>query len=450
MLLPCDDLPGPLDALARVAHRDAPALLDGAVSHDDLGRWSVLAVEPVEWLRGTAADWPVARDRIRAGLTAAAATDPDLPPFRGGWIGWLGYELGAAFDHQVVAPDDPHGLPDFSLARYDAAVAWDHQRRRAWLVGASSAATDRLRDLLLGRARLETGEWRTRWNLRSRLPVDRHPAPVSNFTAETYRQAVTEVIARILAGEIFQANLSQRFSVPFGGSALAAYAALRRRAPGSHGAYLDHGDHQVLSVSPECFLRLDPGSRRIETRPIKGTRPRSDDPARDATLAEDLRASVKDRAENVMIVDLMRNDLNRVAVPGSVAVPALCRLESYATVHHLVSVVTAELRDGCDALDLLAATFPGGSITGAPKLRAMAILAELERTRRGPYCGAIGWIGSDGALALNVAIRTVTLARGTASVPAGGGVTALSDPAEEHRETLDKAAALLAALEEAQ
>ncbi|MFZ9690213.1 MAG: chorismate-binding protein, partial [Phycisphaerales bacterium] len=178
-------------------------------------------------------------------------------------------------------------------------------------------------------------------------------------------------------------------------------------------------------------------------------RPRDADPTRDAALAAALAASAKDRAENVMIVDLLRNDLARVAETGSIAAPALCRLESHAAVHHLTSIVRARVRPGCDALDLLAATFPGGSITGAPKLRAMAILADLEPVVRGPYCGAIGWLGLDGSLALSIAIRTLTLADGTVAIHAGGGITALSEPTAEYEETLDKARALVAAVAEA-
>jgi para-aminobenzoate synthetase component 1 len=257
------------------------------------------------------------------------------------------------------------------------------------------------------------------------------------------------VIDYVVAGDIFQANLSQRFTTPFRGDALALYRALRRRAAGSHAAYLDRGRVQLCSMSPERFLQYDPVTRHVETRPIKGTRPRDHaDPGHDTSLAADLLTSAKDRAENVMIVDLLRNDLHRVCEADSVAVPSLCRLETHAAVHHLVSIVTGTLRPGLDALDLIAATFPGGSITGAPKLRAMDIIAELEPVARGAYSGAIGWIGHDGALDLNIAIRTVTLVDDVASVHAGGGITALSEPAAEYQETLDKAQALLDALAE--
>ncbi len=439
VLLPLDPAPDPLDALTRVAHLSHPVLLDSAADRDGMGRWSYLAVDPEELLETSADHWPAVRDRIRASLDPADH-HPGGPPFQGGWIGWLSYELGRAFDHQPLSVGEPV-VPDLSLGLYRTVVAWDHAERRAWVVAADEEAAERL----VSTMRQATGDKRPPGE--GMPPVACRRSPVTDFTPSSYRAAVADVIARILAGEIFQANLTQQFRMSFDGEPLAAYLALRARAPGSHSAYLDRGMVRVLSMSPELFLRFDPRTRRVETHPIKGTRPRSSDPGLDGALAADLLVSEKDRAENVMIVDLLRNDLSRVAVPGSVAVPSLCRLESFAVVHHLVSTVTATVHEGRDALDLLAAAFPAGSITGAPKLRAMAIIAELEPRRRGVYCGSIGWIGLDGGMELSVAIRTVTLAGGEAMVPAGGGVTALSDPAEEYQETLDKANALLAAIE---
>ncbi len=438
VLLPFDSAPDPLDALARVSHLPHPVLLDGASDPDGLGRWSYLAVDPDELIECGADAWPSARDRIRASFDPTHH-HPDGPPFQGGWIGWLSYELGRAFDRQPVAAGMPV-VPDLSLGLYRTVVAWDHAEQRAWVVAEEEEAAERL----VSDMRQATGDGRLPGD--GVPPLTRRLSPAADFTPDSYRTAVADIVARILAGDIFQANLTQQFRLPFDGDPLVAYRTLRERAPGSHAAYLDRGRVQVLSMSPELFLRFDPRTRRVETQPIKGTRPRSGDPDADTTLAADLLLSEKDRAENVMIVDLVRNDLNRVAVPGSVAVPSLCRLESFAVVHHLVSTIIATVRDDCDALDLLAATFPGGSITGAPKVRAMAILAELEPVRRGVYCGAIGWFGLDGGLELNIAIRTVTLAGGKAIVPAGGGVTALSEPGEELQESLDKAAALLAAL----
>jgi para-aminobenzoate synthetase component I len=259
---------------------------------------------------------------------------------------------------------------------------------------------------------------------------------------------VARVVEYILAGDIFQANISQRFwgELPEGVDALALYRRLRRRNPAQFAALLDYGDITIASASPERFLSLDDGL--VETRPIKGTRPRGDTPEEDARLAAELLGSEKDRAENVMIVDLLRNDLSRVCRDHSVLTPEICVLESYATVHHLVSTITGRLLPDSDAVDLLRATFPGGSITGAPKFRAMEIIAEIEPTRRGPYCGAIGWLGFDGSMDTSITIRTYCMKGRTVTFQAGGGITADSDPAAEYEETLAKARALVAALRE--
>lgn len=418
-----------MEAFRAVCGRPGVVFLDAAANPPQLGRWSYLATDPAETIGGSAEDWPAAAERIRAGFRHPQHESSDeLPPFQGGWIGWFSYEFGRAFDAQPIARAGAQHVADFSLARYESLLAWDHQTGTCWQVGEPfTSGPDR--PPAVASARRE---------------------PVANFTRDEYIASVATVIERILAGDIFQANLSQQFVQPYGGDTVALYHALRRRAGGSHSAYLERDGVTILSVSPERFFSYDPLLRLAETRPIKGTRPRDhNDPARDTALADELRGSEKDRAENVMIVDLMRNDLHRVSLPESVTVPALCALESHAAVHHLVSTVQGTLIPGRDVLDLLAATFPGGSITGAPKLRAMEIIAELEPVARGVYCGAIGWIGNDGGADLNIAIRTVTVADGVATLGAGGGITALSDPEQEYQETLDKAAALLAALAEA-
>ncbi len=265
----------------------------------------------------------------------------------------------------------------------------------------------------------------------------------SNFTRPAYEAAVERALAYIRAGDIYQVNLSQRFEATLGGrDPFDAYLHLRAQSPAPFGAYLSFPGYAVLSSSPERFLRYDPATRLIETRPIKGTRPRGPGPQTDRALADELLSSAKDRAENVMIVDLERNDLGRVAEIGSVRVTGLCELESYATVHHLVSTVQARLRPDRDVVDLLRATFPGGSITGAPKIRAMEIIDELEPVARGVYTGAIGYIRSNGALDLNIAIRTMMVKDQRAFFHVGGGIVADSDPAQEYEETLHKGAAL--------
>jgi len=256
---------------------------------------------------------------------------------------------------------------------------------------------------------------------------------------------VREVIERILSGDIFQANVAQRFEAPvppdfdhFG-----FYRRLRTLNPAPFSAYLDHEDFVIASASPERFLKVE--GDRVETRPIKGTRRRFADAVLDALQARALTESRKDRAENVMIVDLLRNDLSKVCVPGSVQVPRLCGLETYASVHHLVSSVVGRLREGQGAADVLAAAFPGGSVTGAPKVRAMEIITEMEGHARGPYCGAIGYIGFDGTMDTNIVIRTASFRGGACVVQAGGGIVTASDPAAEYDETLDKARAMFEA-----
>ncbi len=253
------------------------------------------------------------------------------------------------------------------------------------------------------------------------------------------------VIDYIHAGDIFQANLSQRFraALPAGANPYAMYRRLRTVNAAPFAAFFNTGDCQILSSSPERFVKIT--GDQVEARPIKGTWPRGATPAEDAALAENLMTSEKDRAENVMIVDLLRNDISKVRRDHSVMVPELCSLESYARVHHLVSSVTGQLHPGTGAVDLLRACFPGGSITGAPKVRAMEIIAELELTHRGLYCGALGFIGYDGAMDSNIAIRTMALEDGAAVFQVGGGIVADSDPAGEYHETLAKAEALFAA-----
>jgi para-aminobenzoate synthetase component 1 len=266
----------------------------------------------------------------------------------------------------------------------------------------------------------------------------------STFSRPAYLDAIEQTRGYIRAGDIFQANISQRLEVPFEGHPFALYETLRRCNPAPFAAYFDIGEAVVVSASPERFLRLERG--HVETRPIKGTLPRGS-AVDDAAAAHALRASEKDRAENVMIVDLLRNDLSKVCLDHTVAVPQLCVVERHSTVHHLVSTVVGCLRPGLGALDLIRAAFPGGSVTGAPKVRAMEIIAELEPTRRSVYTGALGYIGFDGTMDSSIAIRTFVLTRGTAFFQVGGGIVIDSDPGMEYLETLAKAKGLLTALE---
>ncbi len=381
------------------------------------------------------------------------------PPFVGGALGFLGYDWGRVLERRPAARYDDLGMPGAMFGLYDWALVWDHEAGECWLVSTGLPAT--------GDARATAAAERLQ-QVRARLaeadqpqlpPSDASPAagggrilapsyPVlalenaeaiglrSTFTGRGYLSAVQRVREYILAGDIFQANMSQRFEAPLQEAPLAFYQRLRRENPAAFGAFLSFGDVTVLSVSPERFLLLE--GNRVETRPIKGTRPRGLGPMHDQALGRELTESEKDRAENVMIVDLLRNDLSRVCRPGSVRVPELFTLEQHPTVHHLVSTVVGETCPGVTATGLLRATFPGGSITGAPKVRAMEIIAELEPTERGLYCGSIGYISHGGQMDSNIAIRTCVVRNGRIYFSGGGGIVADSDPEHEYRETLHK------------
>ncbi|WP_279356005.1 aminodeoxychorismate synthase component I [Methylobacterium indicum] len=441
----------PADAAARLrgAGLGRLALLDSAMRHDTLGRHSYLAAAPFGTFRARdgRATWNGAAvpgtplEALRAVLAPyRIEADPDLPPFQGGAIGYFAYDLGASLE-RVAPPARRAGLADdLAVSLYATVVAFDHRAGTCRLIATGFPETEPA-----ARARRAERDLDALAEALSRPAPEGAPAPVaplawrSNFTAESYAGAVERVRDYIRAGDIYQANIAQRFeaALPPGFDAFAFYRRLRARNPATFAAYLEGDGLTLASSSPERFLRLD--RRAVETRPIKGTARRAADPAEDRARAEALAADPKERAENVMIVDLLRNDLSRICAPHSVAVPTLCGIETYAGVHHLVSAVTGTLKEGADGLDLLAATFPGGSITGAPKLRAMDIITEIEGDAREAYCGAIGWIGFDGSLDTSIAIRTVMLDATRAVLQAGGGVTLLSDPDSEYRETLTKA-----------
>ncbi len=438
----------PIEAAARLAGLPRLALLDSAMPHPTLGRYSYVCADPFGVFRvseGGAASWNGAPldapplDALRAQLRRFPLAPRDgLPPFQGGAVGLVGYDFGWALDGRACPT--PGGDDTVDLPFYDVVVAFDHREGRCTLLSSGVPAGGEARAL----ARLDQFE-----ALLAHPAPPPPPAPVVAWRpdegAAAHAAAVERVRALILDGDIYQANISRRFAAPRppGVAAFDLYRHLRLANPAPFAAFLDGGARQILSTSPELFLRCD--GRAVETRPIKGTAPREATAEADRAAAAALLASAKDRAENVMIVDLLRNDLSRVCEPDSVAVPTLCAVESYAGLHHLVSAVTGRLRADADALDLLGASFPGGSITGAPKGRAMEIIAAVEGRSRGPYCGAIGWFGFDGAMALNIAIRTVVATADTLEFRVGGGITLRSDPAAEYAETLVKAGRLLAA-----
>ena len=410
------------------------------------GRWSFIAAHPFQrlyWRHGEAGK-PF--DLLKSALADLPPVEgsEDTPPFPGGAAGFFGYGLGRTLERlppeeRPFAIDDQH-LPDMALGFYDTVLAFDMLARRAFIV--STGLPERDPDARRKRAALRAAEMRERIASPQRAMT---PAPFatpgifSNFTREGYEGAVARVIDYIHAGDIFQANLSQRFEATLseGDTPYALYSRLRTASPAPFASFFNFGEGAIVSSSPERFLLCRDGE--VETKPIKGTRGRGPTPEEDSRLAAELLASEKDRAENVMIVDLLRNDISRVCEDGSVTVDKLCELESFANVHHLVSTVRGKLRKDETATDLLAACFPGGSVTGAPKRRAMEIIAELEPTARGPYCGAIGYLGADGNMDSAIAIRTMTVKDRRVTFQAGGGIVADSDPEAEYEETLAKA-----------
>jgi len=462
LITPLVPAPDPADACARLIGLPHRAWLDSATAHHRHGRYSFLAADPWTAVRADRRD-PIAT--LRATLAPHRRDPvPDVPPFQGGAIGYLAYEFGRRLEQLPAPRADDLALPDVWFGLYDWVITWDHATARAWLISTGLPATG---PAAARRARTRADMVLARLVARSPAPArdltpGTLPAPpgelptepvaglgyaVASVTTESrYRDAARQIRDYIAAGDVFQVNLTQRLAAPLPGDPLAFYQRLRRVNPAPFAAYLEPGPWVVASASPERFVQVD-GRGHVETRPIKGTRPRRpDDPRADATLGAELLASEKDRAENVMIVDLLRNDLARVCMPGSVAVPELCALESFASVHHLVSTVVGQLAPGRDALDLITAAFPGGSITGAPKIRAMEIIREVEPVARGVYCGAIGYWSVTGTLDTSVAIRTCTIRSGRVYFGVGGGITADSDSALEYRETLDKARGIVNAL----
>jgi para-aminobenzoate synthetase component I len=455
----------PAEELARVIGTwPGPALLESGPGFGGDGRWSILAAHPRLVYTATDSQWSIHTDRgsaergegdvltvlggllRRFGLAEVrGAQDPDSPPFQGGMIGFLGYDLATRLERLPRRNARDSRLPDIRLALYDTAITIDAQSGRAqlhaWdLTGEGQRALARRQDQW--RAALERG-------LRTgHSPAERPPRlgrPVGSVDRESYLAGVRRVLDYIAAGDVFQVNLSHRFLARGRPSPLALYEALKVRSPAPFGAFLAWDDLAVISASPECFYQTR--GDLIVTRPIKGTRPRGHRPTEDARLAAELAASPKDRAELTMIVDLERNDLGRVCAYGSVVVRDALAIESFAQVHHLVATVEGRLRKGAGPIEVIRAVFPGGSITGAPKIRAMEIIDELEPHRRSLYTGAIGYLSRGGMSGFNIAIRTILVEGDRASFQVGGGIVADSDPEAEYDETLAKGRGMMAVLE---
>lgn len=472
-LTPMPDVSATLRALSGLPN---VILFDSARHGISTGRYSFLTADPFHFEVVPRADnvgheLGIARRRDPlAGLQQRLHAYPaspaaGLPPFQGGAAGMLSYDLNRVWERVPSARCDEFQLPALAVGLYDWVIAWDHEQSRAWIISQgfpetdvarrSARAASRMRDVREAISRgLSPGPRRTElqmencnWkieNLARQWPAPGLPGLVSNFSRDDYLHAVERAIEYIYAGDVFQVNLSQRLLYPAKVDPLDLYLRLRACNPAPFAGYFAHDDWVVASASPERFVSVSGGE--VETRPIKGTRRRRSGPEADLFTRDELRESEKDQAENVMIVDLLRNDLSRVCSAGSIRVPELCRVETYETVQHLVSEIHGQLQPDRTAWDLLRAVFPGGSITGAPKVRAMEIIAELEPTARGPYCGSLFYVGYDGVADSSILIRTFTIRHGWIQCPVGGGIVAQSDPAAEYEETLVKAEGMLRAL----
>jgi para-aminobenzoate synthetase component I len=484
------------DAFARISCRLPGCLwLDSAApgpvdqpGGDYVGRYSFLCADPVATLQAVPGDldpWP----QMRQWAAMLPATQlPGLPPFQGGIAGLWGYEAATWLEDVGISATDDLPTPAASIGLYDWVICHDSVSGESMLISQGLRGDELRGDRLQGdgclvdgrrgetlapdpdfaKARLDSvlqclasspalcadepspdntaaqPGTADADNLISngQFPTQR-PGVWSNFASSDFRGAVAEIIARIRRGDSFQVNLAQRLITPASSDAATLYLRLRQANPAPMAGYYDGGSFQVISSSPEGFLRLRNGI--VQTRPIKGTAARTGNAAADSLTTAALLASEKDRAENVMIVDLMRSDLSRVCEDDGVEVTQLCELESYAFVQHLVSVVQGRLRSDVNAIDLLAACFPGGSVTGAPKIEAMRTIAHLEPHRRGPYCGSLGYVSCSGDAEFNILIRTVTATGGYWQLPVGGGITARSVPEDEERETWLKAEGMLKA-----
>ena len=461
------------------------ASLDASTNNDAaaslrLGRYSFVAADPIHSIVVQASahspDIPSVPSQVAQAFASirslladlACPTIPGLPPFQGGVAGLVSYECGLGRLH-AAAPDHlAGGVPLLSLHLYDVVCAFDHDSGRGWIISQGVPARGPVARRARAQERLQsvlaclqpphpTGHHMPEGKSKeapAKVParpqkalhqLATHQAIFSTHSPETYRDMVRAGIELVCAGDIFQVNLSQRLSVALAIDPMEIYRRARTLNPAPFASYFDCGAAQIVSMSPERFLQVSRGTVRMH--PIKGTRRVLASPEADLYASDDLGASAKDRAENVMIVDLVRNDLSRVCTPQSVRVEALCRLERYRYVQHLVSIVAGRLRPGLDALDALDAAMPAGSVTGAPKFRACEIITNLEGVARGAYCGSLGYVGLDGSADLNLLIRTFVAAAGQITFSVGGGITAQSDPAEEYAETLHKAEGMLRVLD---
>jgi para-aminobenzoate synthetase component 1 len=448
-------------------------VLESSMRHETLGQYSYLMADPIAFVT------PESIQELRSQLDGHGSEHVQgMPSFQGGLAGLVSYEYNRKIEAIEANQYRDFDIPALAFGLYDVVLAFDQARSEAWLISqgfsessqslsdrharASQRAEEFLTVLQSEPPRCEsnsesaafftlepasgpaTSSRKAASELAPQYPVPGPEGLTSNFNKPQYLTAAKKCIDYIYAGDVFQINLSQRLLAPAHCDSPQLYQRMRNCNPATFSGYFDLGDSQIVSASPERFVSVHDGI--VETRPIKGTRKRTRIPQFDLAVSQQLLSSEKDRAENIMIVDLMRNDLSRVCTDDSIEVTQLCELEKYQSVFHLVSAIQGKLRPEYDAFDVLEATFPGGSITGAPKVRAMEIIAELEPTARGAYCGSLGYIDINGDADFNILIRTVTATDGWWQVPVGGGLVAQSDPNLEYEETWTKAASMLAAI----
>jgi len=449
---PVRNAPPPDVAFGIVSGDRQPFFFDSGLNVGGLGRYSFVGSEPFLTIRAKGKRITIAGpegESVMRGNPFAALDElvrrfrrqvPDVGfPFVGGAAGYFAYDLGRHVERLPDTTLDDIGFPDMYFAFYDGVIAYDHLKKECHVIGVNLRAERDPEEITTGlKERLCRPPGKVRKGARGSRPAARIQ---SNFTRREYLDAVQRCKDYIAAGDIFQVNLSQRFETTVSVSPAELYLKLRRVNPAPFACYMAFDDMAVVSSSPERFLRVN--GRHVETRPIKGTRPRRKDEKFNERMRRELLGSAKDNAELAMIVDLERNDIGRVCSYGTVRVTQKCVLEEHPTVYHLVATVEGELHPPFDLIDLVKACFPGGSITGAPKIRAMEIIDELEPTRRSVYTGAIGYISVNGCMDLNIAIRTFLLKGRHAYFQVGGGIVADSEPASEYDETLDKAYALI-------
>jgi len=429
-----------------LALRPWSVFLDSGYPYSTQGRYDIIAADPICTLVTHGDKTIITRDDVVLVSEAdpfALVKEQLLPeligfaelPFTGGAIGYFSYDLARRLENLPVIAEDAEQIAEMVVGIYPWALIVDHHEQQSYLVGHGC----------------KESLWQSLILQFSQLPEPKRQVPFTvlsdisaNMTQATYTQAFDHIKRYLKEGDCYQVNLTQRFEADCEGEPWAAYQKLREQNAAPFSCYLNLPEVQILSSSPERFLKLTQG--QVETKPIKGTRPRKQDEQEDQQQIASLETSAKDRAENLMIVDLLRNDISKTCIKGSVKVPVIFEVESYATVHHLVSTITGALAEDQHALDLLKSCFPGGSITGAPKIRSMEIIEELEPHRRGIYCGAIGYIGFNGNMDTNIAIRTLVHANNTIRCWAGGGIVHDSVAEDEYQESFDKAAAMLALL----